>query len=384
MYEAFYGLNEKPFNLTPDPAFFYFSQTHKSAYSHLKYAVSENKGFVVITGEIGSGKTTLIKYLLKNTGVDVNIGLINNTHLFPHHMLKLICKEFELRLDKIDMVDLQEVFYGFLLNEYAHRRRVVLIIDEAQHLTPKSLEEIRLLSNLESDKNHLLQIILIGQPGLKDVLNQKGLEQFTQRVTVTYHLGRLTMNEATEYINFRLQKAGARNGSLFTPEAVQAVYQHSTGTPRIINILCDTALLYGFADEQKVITENLIATVVNDRKKSGIYDENRKTLLGRESVTIQVEKPFRTEMETRIALIEKQLAIIDSQLVKIDQNFDDQMTKISQNLENIARRDGLELEMLKILKENIRSRVKMARTYMAASSIKDKKPAGRWRSFFGK
>jgi general secretion pathway protein A len=382
MYESFYGLKEKPFNLTPDPAFFYFSQTHKNAYSHLKYAVGENKGFVVITGEIGSGKTTLIKYLLKNVGVDVNIGLINNTHLFPKHMLKLICKEFELNVSRIDEVELQEVFYGFLLNEYAHRRRVVLIVDEAQQLTADNLEEIRMLSNLESDKNHLIQIILIGQPGLKDILNQRGLEQFTQRVTVTYHLGRLSTNEAKEYINSRLQTAGAMNGGIFMPDAIDAIYQHSRGIPRVINILCDTALLYGFADGKKEIDAKLVTAIVDDRKKSGIYDVNKEAPAVKETVVSRDDKPVRTEMETRVALIEKQLKIIESQLIKIDQNLEGQLGKIDQGIEIMAKNNGLALEMMKSLKENIKSHTSMARVNEVDNSRKPKKPVKGWRSFF--
>jgi len=372
MYESFYNLKEKPFNLPPDPDYFYLSETHKNAYSHLEYAISENKGFVVITGEIGSGKTTLIKYLLKNVGMDVNVGLVNNTHLFPGHMLKLICKEFELNVNKVGMFELQESFYGFLLNEYAHRKRVVLIIDEAQNLTSESLEEIRMLSNLESEKTHLLQIILIGQPGLKDNLKMKGLEQFTQRVTVTYHLGRLSIKEAVNYIDFRMNRAGAQNGSIFRPEAVEAVYKYSRGIPRVINILCDTALLYGFAEGHKEIDEKLIISIINDRKRSGIYDVNKETPGDKEFLSIQAQKPVRTEMETRMALIETRLNIIEGQLIKFNQN-----------MEIISRKDGLALEMMKMLKENIKRRMAMAKTWETGNPLKEKKPVKRWRSFLG-
>jgi general secretion pathway protein A len=374
MYESFYGLKEKPFNLTPDPAYFYLSQTHKNAYSHLEYAVAENKGFVVITGEIGSGKTTLIRYLLKNVTMDVNVGLINNTHLFPGHMLKLICKEFELNVNKIGTFELQEIFYGFLLNEYAHRKRVVLIIDEAQNLTAESLEEIRMLSNLESEKTHLLQIILIGQPGLKDNLRVEGLEQFTQRVSVTYHLDRLGMKEAVNYINFRLQKAGAQNANIFRPEAIEAIYKYSRGIPRVINILCDTALLYGYAEGLKEIGEKLIISIINDRKRSGIYDVNKETPGVKESVGVQIQKPVRTEIETRMALIETRLNIIEGQLIKFNQN-----------MEIMSKKDGLALEMMKMLKENIKRRMIIARTSETdVISLHKKKPVKRWKSIFGK
>ena len=384
MYESFYGLKEKPFNLTPDPAFFFLSHTHKNAYSHLKYAVRENKGFVVITGEIGAGKTTLIRYLLKNAEMEVTIGLINNTHLFPRQMLKLICREFEIKVNGVDPADLQEAFYTFLLNEYAHKKRVVLIIDEAQNLPAEGLEELRMLSNLESDKNHLLQIILIGQPGLKDLLKKTELEQFTQRITVSYHLGRLSIKDARDYIHFRLKAAGSANGDVFKPEAVEAIYQYSKGIPRVINIICDAAMLYGYANEQKQINERLIQAVINDRKKSGIYDASEKIIGKKEIIQAPpAETEGRNEIEKSVALIDKRLQIMEGRLMRIDSILEEKLFKIDKDLELIARRDGLALEMMKLLKESIKRRMKMAMAYTGGEeTVEDKKP--KRRSIFGK
>ncbi len=178
MYESFYGLKEKPFNLLPDPDYLYMSQGHENAYTHLEYAVAENKGFAVITGEIGSGKTTLINFLLGKIQQDIRVGLINTTHVSPTHFIKMICQEYELKVDGRDKAEVLDLFHGFLLSQFSERKRVILIIDEAQNLTPKTMEEIRMLSNLEAEKHHLIQIVLAGQPDLRNRLQRKALEQF--------------------------------------------------------------------------------------------------------------------------------------------------------------------------------------------------------------
>lgn len=373
MYKKFYGLKEKPFNLTPDPAYFYFSGTHKSAYSYLKYAIAENKGFVVITGDIGSGKTTLIKYMLRHIDRSVNVGLIANTNVRPESLLRVICREFELNVDRIGISDLHEVFYGFLLKEYAHNKRVVLIIDEAQNLTRNSLEEIRMLSNLESDKNHLLQVILVGQPGLKDMFNRRAMEQFTQRISVTYHLRCLTMNETRRYINFRLQKAGAGNGSIFKPKAIDEIYRYSGGIPRVINILCDTALLYGYSEGVKELDDKMIKEVIADRKKSGIYGILKDEQGEKRPEGVQEEKTVRTGLESMISVLDDRMEDLENRLAKIDQS-----------LEIIARRDEIALELMKVLKESIKRRIIMYRIYREVDALNENKIMKWWRSWFRK
>ena len=183
MYESFYGLKEKPFNLLPDPEYVFMSRGHENVYTHLEYAITENKGFVVVTGEIGSGKTTLINYLLGKIPQTVHAGIVNNPDVAPSQFIKMICREFEVDVTGMDKAGMLESFSRFLLEAFAGRRRVVLIVDEAQNLPTKTLEEIRLLSNLESEKHHLIQIILVGQPELKAKLQQRGVEQFAQRVS---------------------------------------------------------------------------------------------------------------------------------------------------------------------------------------------------------
>ena len=215
MYESFYGLKEKPFNLLPDPEYLFMSQGHENVYTHLEYAIGENKGFVVITGEIGSGKTTLINFLLNRIGQNIHVGLISNTYVSPTQLVKMICREFELEVEGMDKAEMIELFHGFLLRQYAENSRVLLIIDEAQNLSAETMEEIRMLSNLEAEKHHLLQMILVGQPELKHKLQRKELRQFAQRVTVSCHLNGLNKEEVDKYIRHRLKVAGAEDADIF-------------------------------------------------------------------------------------------------------------------------------------------------------------------------
>ncbi len=265
MYEAYYNLKEKPFNLTPDPDYLYMSPGHENVYTHLEYAVQESKGFVVVTGEVGSGKTTLINYLLRKIPQAFHVGIINNTFVQPQELLRMICQEFELPTDDADKTSLLARFYNYLLEQYSRRQRVILIIDEAQNLPDRSLEEIRMLSNLESEKHHLVQMVLVGQPQLREKLQRKRMEQFVQRVTVSCHLDGLGKNEVEGYIRHRLTIAGAVNLDLFDAEAIEAIYRHSKGIPRLINTLCDSAFVYGYADDVSVIGRDIIDAVAQAR-----------------------------------------------------------------------------------------------------------------------
>jgi len=271
MYEVFYGLKEKPFNLLPDPDYLYMSAGHENVFHHLEYAIRENKGFVVITGEIGSGKTTLINFLLQKIPQDIHVAILNNTDLEPVEFVKMACQEFDLNVDGLDKVEILDRLQGFLLEQFAVRKRVVLIVDEAQNLMRRTLEEIRMLSNLETEKHHLLQIILVGQPELTDKLRSRDLEQFLQRVTVHAHLEALSLKDVHQYVQYRLNVAGSSRLDLFSDEAIELIYKHSRGIPRLINILCDTALVYGFADELAVIgPETILAVVASHRMLGGL------------------------------------------------------------------------------------------------------------------
>ena len=274
MYEAFYGLREKPFNLSPDPDFLYMSRGHENAYVHLRYAVRENKGFVVVTGEAGSGKTTLINYLLQTLLKKAVVGLVNHTSLMPEQFLSAVCEEFELKVERPDKAAMLKVLHEFLAAHYGKGRRVALIVDEAQNLPLKTLEEIRMLSNLESEKVPLLQIILAGQPELQALLGRPELRQFTQRVAVACHLGPLEEAEVQAYVVHRLQVAGAEKWDLFDDEAIKAVAGYSGGIPRLINLVCDSALVVGYADGEKRIGKKTVDEALGLRK----LDEDVKHL----------------------------------------------------------------------------------------------------------
>ncbi len=269
MYETFYQFRENPFRLTPDPSYVFMSGPHGEAYTHLEYAVQENKGFVVITGEIGAGKTTLMHVLMQKVPKEVVTAVLNQTSLLPIEFLRRVRDEFEITPAGPDKASLLDAFHDYLLNQYAAGRRVVLIIDEAQNLPVATLEELRMLSNLETQKEHLIQMILLGQPDLKAKLRRKGLEQFVQRVTVHYHLRSLDHQETAAYIRHRLHVAGGNDPELFTPQAVRRIFDASRGIPRLINILCDGALVYGYADGLTRIDEATVTQVIQEREGLG-------------------------------------------------------------------------------------------------------------------
>jgi general secretion pathway protein A len=348
MYESFYGLKEKPFDLHPDPDYLFMSQGHDNAYTHLEYAIAENKGFVIITGEIGSGKTTLINYFLHKIPQDIVVGLINNTFAAQNNFIKMICQEFELDVDVKDKVEMLDLLYGFLIKRFAEKKRVVLIIDEAQNLTPEAMEEIRMISNLEAEKHYLIQMILAGQPELKYKLHRKDLEQFAQRVTVHCHLGGMGLDETGSYIRHRLKMAGAKDFDIFENQAIEAIHAYSAGIPRLINILCDTALVYGYADGMKVIGKKGIEDVIQAREAGGMFSSapcKKDTLPSppdRSIITEQVEERLRS-MEQRISLIE---SMIDSM-----------SRSINILTGKRSERDAIVIELFKMLKDSMDSRI---------------------------
>lgn len=270
MYEAFYGLKDRPFSIQPDPDFLFFGLRHTLAYAMLEYGIASRAGFTVITGEIGCGKTTLIRQLLNNLGRDQTVGLVNNTHKDIGDLLQWIMLAFGQPYDGFSSVALFDAFQRFLISEYAAGRRVVLIIDEAQNLNPGSLEGLRMLSNINADKDQLLQMILVGQPQLKDLLRQPELQQFAQRVSVDFHIPPLEAAEVEAYIKHRLAVAG-RDALLFTSEACDQIALASRGIPRRINIICDTAMVYGFSVEAATIDAHFISEVISDKEKYGVF-----------------------------------------------------------------------------------------------------------------
>ena len=264
MYRKFYGLSEDPFQLNTDPRFFYMSRHHHEAYAHMNYALNASKAFTVITGEVGTGKTSLIQLMLAQDQGRTRTVHLFNPKLSTRDLLKYICHNLGLKTEGLTKGDLLMLLCNFLLKCYALGERVVLIIDDAQALSPTLLEEVRLLTNLETPQSKLLQVILMGQPELDKVMSDPRYRALRQRISVQYHLNPLNRNETKEYIEHRLKVAGSRGARIFKPAAVRLIWKFSQGIPRVINILCDNALVIGYSTSRKVIDGQIAKEALRD------------------------------------------------------------------------------------------------------------------------
>ena len=264
MYLQYYNLREPPFNITPDPRFLFFSSKHQEAFNHLLFGVRERKGFVELTGEVGAGKTTICRKLLEELGPRYKTALILNPCLTSYQLLKTIALELGLKARGIDRVAYLEALNAFILKEVNEGNDVVLIIDEAQNLSDELLEQVRLLSNLETDRQKLMQIILMGQPELRRMLQQPELRQLRQRITVRYHLQPLDLAETAGYINHRLSMAGANGTPRFDDGAIELIHKYSGGIPRLINAACDKTLLAGFVAQTGLMTKQLADLAIEE------------------------------------------------------------------------------------------------------------------------
>jgi general secretion pathway protein A len=264
VYLEFYGLKHAPFDITPNPRFLFHSAKHREAFNHLLYGIRERKGFVQLTGEVGAGKTTLCRALLEQLDSRYSTALILNPVLNSEELMKAIAVEFGLEVKKRDRLETIALIGEFLLKQIEQSKETVLIIDEAQNLTEDLLEQVRLISNIETDDRKLLQIILMGQPELRDRLNSPRLKQLRQRITVRYHLAPLTRFEVAQYIQHRLQISGARGAPFFTQPAVWRVYNYSKGVPRLVNAVCDKALLAGFIEKSDRINYQMVGRAIRE------------------------------------------------------------------------------------------------------------------------
>ncbi len=269
MYEEFYGLTDKPFSMLPDPGFLYLSKQHQTALTLLQYALVNRSGFCVVTGEPGAGKTTLLRKLLETVEDTTAVGMITNTHKSFGELMDWVLSAFDIHEPGLDRVQQNQKFTDFLLTQYAQGKTCLLIVDEAQNIEAGTLEELRMLSNLNSEKDQILQIILAGQPDLKKMLCQPELMQLAQRIGVDYHLGPLGETETCCYIQHRLITAGASD-DVFTPKACKQIYRYSGGIPRLINLICDTSMVYGFADQARWIGEDVIELMVCERMQDSV------------------------------------------------------------------------------------------------------------------
>jgi general secretion pathway protein A len=339
MYEQHFGLRENPFRLQADPDYLYLSPKHDKALATLEYGLAERKGFVVLIGEVGAGKTTLLNYVLSRLPEAVNVAFVFHTNLNKSEFLDLILTEFEVTVEAEGDSDRLYALYDFLLDEHRAGRRVVLMVDEAQNLAPDVLEQIRLLANLETGQQPLLQIILAGQPGLRQTLGHPALEQLRQRVGVTYHLMPLDEGEVSEYVRFRLTKAGARRTDLFDADTFPLIYHQTRGVPRLINKLADAALLAAFADDLAHVDRALLDEVIREQQEEGEIQPTAADSGVAASAAGDRTNPALTEILERLTqCIER--------LEEANRNADQRFVGIQEEVRDLLRRVGPLLERL--------------------------------------
>lgn len=343
MYERFYGFKEKPFQIVPSPSYLYKSETHQNALTYLEYGLFEHAGFILLTGEVGSGKTTLIQYILTQLGNQMIPGVIFNTQVSANELLRLILSQFELNPTG-DKAQNLETLNEFLINTYASRKQALLVIDEAQNLAPEALEEVRMLSNLQTAEHTLLQVMLVGQPELNIKLSDPSLRQVAQRIAVRYHLTGLSRKDTGRYIEYRLERAGGKP-DLFTEAAIDLIYRISSGMPRSINIACQAALVYGFADEAKMISQDIIKQIMGD--KLGIGFETAKQTTEKENLaqpgdsnsSTSKNNGYKERLDSIEQIIKGLQGTVENRLGVIEKGISSQQSETIQNLTRLLQQE---------------------------------------------
>lgn len=276
MYQDFYGFTEKPFTITPNPDFIFLSRIHREAFAHLFYGIDSHAGFITLTGEVGTGKTTVLRTLLSQLDSEkYRSALIFNPCLSGVQLLAGICREFGVEAEEKNIFGYLDALNLFLLERHSEGSTVVLVIDEAQNLAPDVLEQVRMISNLETERDKLIQIILAGQPELNNLLNRHDLRQLNQRITVRCRLVSMGLEDTGDYIRHRLKVSGCRVPGLFTPHAVKKIFSYSQGVPRLINVICEQALIMAWTKEKVSITGSMINHVISSTKP----DKGRRRVL---------------------------------------------------------------------------------------------------------
>jgi general secretion pathway protein A len=344
MYEPFYGLKEKPFQMAPNPGYLYRSEKHQNALTYLEYGLSEKVGFVLLTGEVGSGKTTLVQYILGQLDERTVAAVIFNTNLSAGELLRTILTQFELAPGEDKAGDLNALNL-FLVGLYGQGRQALLVIDEAQNLTPEAIEEVRMLSNLQSDSDALLQIVLVGQPELKAELEHPSMRQVAQRIAVRYHLTGLNRTDTANYIAYRLQTAGGRP-DLFTAAAVDLIYEVSRGIPRAINLACQAALVYGFAEEAETISQDIVRQIMADNLGVGVETTDPAPTEGRADGAAQPEPAgngYAQRLESIEQVVQRLHGAVENRLGLIEESLgrrqDDAVAQLTRLLEQERRRN---------------------------------------------
>lgn len=385
MYEEFFKLTQKPFELLPNPDFIYLSKSHKRAITYIDYGIRERAGFILLTGEIGSGKTTLIRDLVKKRDEQVLLAKVFNTRVDSEQLFSMINDDFGLSVQGKDKVTLLRDLNLFLIGQYAIGKQPVLIIDEAQNLSSSLLEEIRMLSNLETDNAKLLQIILVGQPELRATLADPSLRQLRQRISINCNINPLTRTEIISYIKHRLEVAGNSEAVEFDSEALEIVYKYSRGIPRLINIMCDFLMISAFSDESKVVTGGMARDVVTELDfeeqfwgdSGAVSGEAERSSRSSEDISVEAANVFMFDLAKRIEHLEN----VDTPIPTSDtEKLEEQLLVVRQQqavIENTLSKDISDIREQVI---TVRDELTKHSELLAQQDVKDKK--GFFRSLF--